>query len=276
MASLHNQIHWAFKVEGERAVAGLLFGGIPCWGRDTVAETRLNYLEQTFYAKRKKPRWQRINPDQAKEYARSSELAVLMANPDDHSSIKAASEFAAEFGGQGTLAVLFATKPDLGSIRGKRRSVSSKNRRGTAPFCLLRTEHSFDPPMQLNAFIKPFALGWEGLIGVDFTDVREVITPGKSGWYVSGVSHGANRAYEAASHAITLAQNAGVPLGGIETALVTITAGGIKLAELRKVKYVVHTNLGADTSVLLAHQWDYQDETFLTVELLLTAQLGGP
>lgn len=115
-----------------------------------------------------------------------------------------------------------------------------------------------------------------GLIGVDFADVKTVMSERGIAMMGAGSATGENRALEAAEKAISSPLLENIDLSGAKGVLVNVTAGeDIMLAEFEEVGNVVRGIIEDDSVVIIGTSIDPEMEEELSVTLIATGIRGS-
>lgn len=115
-----------------------------------------------------------------------------------------------------------------------------------------------------------------GLIGVDFADVKTVMSERGIAMMGAGTATGENRATEAAEKAISSPLLENIDLSGAKGVLVNVTAGtDIALSEFEDVGNVVRGIIEDDSIVIIGTSIDPEIEDELSVTLIATG-IRGP
>lgn len=115
-----------------------------------------------------------------------------------------------------------------------------------------------------------------GLIGVDFADVKTVMSERGIAMMGAGSATGENRAQEAAEKAISSPLLESIDLSGARGVLVNVTAGeDIGLAEFETVGNIVRSIIEDDSIAIIGTSIDPEAEDTLSVTLIATGISGG-
>jgi len=296
---------WAFRLAGALTTTGVLFGARE--SRLGIKRPRSPRFDKKLWtlgiedpeALNWALKWGRLKPGEIQRSADSSDVVVLMVNPDDIVSYAAAVEFLGivSHAGVATILVTAATESDSdksANRRNKKRGIglsigqpdwqkqcfrttvknavsamTKRKARDQYAACLLESTTS-DPSSDLVRFCFPVATGWLGMIGVDLTDLRTVIGMGRTGWWQSRSGKGPKRAEDAVNGAIGGLKRMGANLRDASGCFVTVTSDRtVRMQEMRKIMSTVRRELDDDSIIVQGHVFRESIGALLHVDLMV-------